>query len=322
MGNKFSQIFPPAAKFTERSLPDQSNKVFIVTGSSTGVGKELAQILYSHNAKVYIAARSQDRASQAIESIKALYPNSKGSLIYLHLDLDDLSTIKASADAFLAKEKRLDVLWNNAGVMVPPQGSKTVQGYEKQLGTNCVGPFLFTKLLLPLLKASARLNPPETTRVVWVSSSAAEISPKGGVDMGNLDYKVDKGAWHKYSVSKAGNLLHAQEFATRYGSDGIISVALNPGNLSSDLQRNLPGWQNAILQKFLYAPINGAYTELFAGVSPDVNMDHNGGWIIPFGRFGPLRADLEKSGKSKKDGGSGIAENFWEWTEEQIKPYL
>ncbi|PBP24810.1 short chain dehydrogenase reductase [Diplocarpon rosae] len=323
MGNTISQMFPPTAKFTEKTLPDQAGKVFIVTGSSSGVGKELAQILYSHNAKVYVAARSSEKSSRAIDSIKALFPNSKGALEYLHLDLDDLSTIKASAEEFLSKEKRLDVLWNNAGVMIPPQGSKTKQGYEMQLGTNCLAPFLFTKLLTQLLKASAHLNVPGTTRVVWVSSSAAEaFSPKGGVDVGNLDYKVEKAAWHKYGLSKAGNLLHAKEFAKRYGNDGIVSVALNPGNLSSGLQRHVAGWQNAILQRFLYTPIHGAYTELFAGLSLDVTVDNNGGWIIPWGRFGPLRADLEEASKSQEEGGTGIATRFWEWSEEQVKPYL
>jgi retinol dehydrogenase-12 len=117
------------------------------------------------------------------------------------------------------------VLWNNAGVMVPPQGSKTKQGYELQLGTNNVAPFLFTKLLTPTLIKTAKIEPPGTVRVVWTSSSAAEsFSPNGGVDLGNLDYKTDKAPWHKYGVSKAGNILHSKEYARRYGGDGIISV--------------------------------------------------------------------------------------------------
>ncbi|KAH6717446.1 hypothetical protein BKA61DRAFT_323180 [Leptodontidium sp. MPI-SDFR-AT-0119] len=323
MGNTISQMFPPAAKFTETNVPDQTGKVFIVTGSSSGVGKELAQILYSHNAKVYVAARSSEKASKAIESIKAAFPNSKGEIEYLHLDLDDLSTIKASADEFLSKETKLDVLWNNAGVMIPPQGSKTKQGYELQLGTNNVAPFLFTKLLTPILKSTAKVNPPGTTRVVWVSSSAAEgFSPKGGIDLTNLDYKKDQTAWHKYGVSKAGNLYHAKEFAKRYEDDGIISVALNPGNLKSDLQRHIAGWQNAILQRFLYTPIHGAYTEMFAGLSPDVTPEKNGAWIIPWGRFGPLRADIEVGSKSEEEGGTGISKKFWEWSEDQVKSYL
>lgn len=88
-----------------------------------------------------MAARSEVKAAKSVEGIKSRGPDSKGQLIYLHLDLDDLVTIKSTAETFLAENDRLDVLWNNAGVMVPPQGSKTKQGYEKQLGTNNVASF-------------------------------------------------------------------------------------------------------------------------------------------------------------------------------------
>lgn len=196
-----------------------------MTGSSSGIGEQLAQILYQKNAKVYVAARSEEKARKAIEGIKTRAPNSKGHVHFLHLDLDDLTTIKASAEAFLAENDRLDVLWNNAGVMIPPQGSKTKQGYEKHIGTNNVAPFLFTKLLLPILAKTASTAPKDSVRVVWVSSSAAELtSPKGGLDLDNLDYKVEIGPWLKYGVSKAGNLFHGSELAKRAGSQGIISV--------------------------------------------------------------------------------------------------
>ncbi|KAH7370257.1 hypothetical protein BKA65DRAFT_561849 [Rhexocercosporidium sp. MPI-PUGE-AT-0058] len=304
MGNTYSQTFPPTARFTEKNLLDQAGKVFIVTGSSSGVGKELAQILYSHNAK-------------------EAFPNSKGELVHLHLDLDDLSTIKKSAEEFLSKEQRLDVLWNNAGVMVPPHGSKTKQGYELQLGTNNVAPFLFTKLLTPVLLKSAKESAPGAVRVVWVSSSGAEtLSPEGGIDMGNLDYNVDKSTWNKYGISKAGNIFHSTEFAKRYGNQGVISVALNPGNLRTDLQRNTPRWQLLLLGWLLYTPIHGAYTELFAGLSPDVTPEKNGAWIIPWGRIGNLRKDIAEGSKTAAEGGTGIAAAFWGWSEEQVKAYL
>lgn len=169
--------------------------------------------------------RSEEKAIKAIDDIKSKCPSSKGELVFLHLDLGDLTTIKKSAQEFLSKESKLDVLWNNAGVMVPPAGSKTAQGYELQLGTNNVAPFLFTKLLTPILIETAKTAPKGSVRVIWVSSSAAEaISPKNGIDMDNLDYKKDKPNWHKYGVSKAGNWYHATEFAKRYKADGIISV--------------------------------------------------------------------------------------------------
>lgn len=215
---------------TEKNLPDQSGKVFIVTGSSGGVGKELAQILYAKNAKVYMGARSASKAEQAITDIKNSAPNSTGEIIFLNLDLGNLTTIKASAEEFLSKEQKLDVLWNNAGVMMTPQGSKTTQGYEIQLGTNCVGPFLFTKLLTPILAQTAKAAPAGSVRVIWVASSAVQyLSPAGGVEMDNLDYKRDANPRHKYGVSKAGNFLHGTEYAKRHGKDGILSlVSQNP----------------------------------------------------------------------------------------------
>ncbi|KAK3173359.1 hypothetical protein OEA41_006688 [Lepraria neglecta] len=324
MGATLSQFWPPKPVLTEKNLPDQSGKVFIVTGSSSGVGRELAYILYLHNAKVYVAARSSAKAEKAISEIKTRAPNSKGSLTFLHLDLDDLTTIKASAEAFLRENDRLDVLLNNAGVMTPPQGSKTKQGYELQLGTNCVAPFLFTKLLMPILLQTAKTAPAESVRVVWTSSNGAEyFSPKKGVDLDNMDYKNDQSRWHKYGVSKAGNIFHGQELARRYGGKGIISVSLNPGGLKTELQRHTPAWQKRILNHMLYDPIYGAYTELYAGLSPDVNASHNGTYIVPWGRLHhPLRKDLVLSAKPESEGGSGQALKFWEWSEEQVKPYL
>ncbi|KAH8819442.1 short-chain dehydrogenase [Xylogone sp. PMI_703] len=320
----WTQIRPPKPGFTEDHLTDLLGKVYIVTGSNTGLGKELAQILYSKNAKVYIAARSEEKAKAAIEELQKASPSSKGQLIFLHLDLNDLTTIKASVQEFLSKENKLHVLFNNAGVMAPPPGSKTAQGYEMQLGVNNIGTFMFTKLLTPILVSTAKVEPPNTVRVVWVSSSAADgTSPKGGVILDNLDYHVDKMAMYKYSISKAGNYLHAVEFAKRHKADGIISNALNPGNLSTNLVRYQSALVKFILKLLLqYPAINGAYTELFAGLSPDITIEKSGEWIIPFGRTLPMRKDVVESTKTKEEGGTGVGLKFWEWTEEQITPYL
>ncbi|PNP45363.1 hypothetical protein THARTR1_10963 [Trichoderma harzianum] len=183
-------------------------QVFLVTGCSSGVGKELAKILYSHNAKVYITARSTKKAEAVIADIKAAHPESRGKLIYLHLDLNDLSSVKTSADEFLRLENRLDVLWNNAGVMLSPTGTKTKQGYEEQLGVNCLATFLFTQLLTPLLISTAKTATPGSVRVIWVSSSATHRSPPGGIDFNNLDYKKDIGKWAKYGTSKLPSYIY------------------------------------------------------------------------------------------------------------------
>lgn len=197
------------------------------------------------------------------------------------LDLADLSTIKASAEEFLSKEDKLHVLFNNAGVMMPPNGSKTAQGYELQLGVNNLGTFLFTKLLTPTLARTARDEDPSSVRVVWVSSSAAESIqvPSGGVDISNLDYHVDKSPFEKYCVSKAGNYLQGAEFARRHKDDGIVSIPLNPGNLNSDLWRSFGSGAQSFLRSFvLHPPILGAYTQLFAAFSPQVSIERSGEW--------------------------------------------
>lgn len=322
----WTQIFPPKAQFTEKSLPDLQDKVYIITGSNTGVGKELAKILYARNAKVYIAARSKDKAETAIADIKKAAPMSKGSLTFLFLDLGDLSTIRKTVEDFKAKESRLDVLFNNAGIQSvdtkgPPE--KTAQGYEIQLGVNVLGPFLLTKLLTPTLAETARTEPPGAVRVVWVSSSGTEIGGEEGVgiSLDNLDYHVPKPAMERYALSKAGNWLHGVEYAKRYKDQKIVSIPLNPGNLYSDLYRERGALAHVVLRVITHPSINGAYTELFAGLSPDVTLERSGEWVIPWGRFLPIRQDLQKATKSEAEGGNGHAEKFWAWTEQQVAPF-
>ncbi|RYC55603.1 hypothetical protein CHU98_g10605 [Xylaria longipes] len=324
--DQLSQVFPPKPGFTERDLPQLNDKVYLITGANTGLGKELARMLYSKHAKIYIAARSEAKANAAIDDIKKAEPASQGKLAFIKLDLADLSTIKASAQNFLQREKKLHVLFNNAGVMKPdPANSKTAQGYELQLGVNNVGTFMFTKLLTPALVATAKTEAPGAVRVVWVGSSAGEAppAPKGGVPLDNLDYHKDMGWFSKYCISKAGNYLQGSEFARRYKSDGVLSVTLNPGNLDSDLWRNQSYVMGKFLKWFVLHPlINGSYTELFAGLSPEVTMERSGAWIAPFGRFMQPRKDLKAATKTKAEGGSGIAKKFWEWNEEQIAAFI
>ncbi len=173
---------------------------------------------------MYIAARSETKARAAIEEIQNSHTDSAGKLEYLHLDLSDLSTIKQSAQEFLGKESRLDVIWNNAGVMVPPPGSKTVQGYDLQQGVNNIAGFLFVHFLRPMMAATAKQAPTNSVRVVWVSSGAAMIAPKPAIDFTNMDYKREESPLMKYWRSKAGNVIHAAEFARRAADEGILGL--------------------------------------------------------------------------------------------------
>ena len=125
MAPPFDQIFPPSPTFTEKNAGDQGGRVFLVTGSTSGVGLELAKMLYGLNGTVYVAARSSEKIKAAIKTIKTQVRTKTGRVEALQVDLANLGSIGQSARDFLSKEDRLDVLVHNAGLMTPPAGSKT-----------------------------------------------------------------------------------------------------------------------------------------------------------------------------------------------------
>jgi NAD(P)-dependent dehydrogenase (short-subunit alcohol dehydrogenase family) len=186
MGASWSQFFPLVPPLTEKNLLSQKGKVFIVTVGFLGIGFELTKILFNAGVKVYIAGHLKDAVKKAIEEIKAASTTTSDELKFLFLDLGDLPTIKPAVDYFIAYEKRLDVLWNNAGVRLVK--GKTKQGFEATVGINCVGPFLLTQLILPILEATAANTAASqgSTRVVWTSSNVVEKAPKGGTNLEDL----------------------------------------------------------------------------------------------------------------------------------------
>lgn len=324
LSSGWTQCFPPAPTFTEKNLPDLSGKVYLVTGATSGVGRELARMLYSKNAKVYIAAREE---AGTISEIKKSEPASSGTLAFLQVDLADLKSVKAAAERFLASETRLNVLFNNAGVMAPDNKhvEKTAQGYENQLGVNCLAPFLLTKLLMPILLATAAGKEVWTNevRVVFVSSFAAEMYHEKivGIDLDNLDYHNPKPAIHRYGISKVGVWTYGLELTRRFKDSGILGVTVNPGNLRSNLfcQQNLLFRLQVALMH--YHPAKGAYTELFAGLSPEVTPG-NAGYVLPFGRILPVCKELQHAAKPEAHGGTNLAEKFWEWSEKQVAGFI
>ncbi|KAI1102528.1 hypothetical protein F4804DRAFT_312796 [Jackrogersella minutella] len=315
-------LCPGNPRFTDKDLPDLKDKVIIVTGSNTGLGKEIAQLVYSKNAKVYMMARSEEKTKKAIESIKAAVPKSSGDLVFIRLDLADLTTIKDSADQFLQREQKLHILFNNAGVGYPDRDAKTKQGYELQLGVNCIGAFALTKFLTPTLVSTAKTSPPSSIRVIWVSSSAAEaISPKGFVE--GLPQIQERSAIDKYSLSKLGNYLHSTEFAARYKMDGVVSISLNPGALDSEFWRDQGAMTTWVLRRtLLHAPVYGAYTNLFAAFSDEITLAQSGSHIAPWGMMWKVSKEMVDASKTIAEGGTGIARQFWAWTEEQVRIYF
>jgi retinol dehydrogenase 12 len=285
----WTQFFPPKAKFTDRDVPaDLHGKVYIVTGANSGMGKDLARVLYAKKAKVYLACRSEEKATKAIADIKKAVPKSTGELVFLPLDLADLTKVKAAAQSFLAQESKLHVLFNNAGVMVGPVQPplKTVQGYELALGVNCVGTFLLTKLLTPTLVATARSEAADTVRVVWLSSFGLEqYAPEDrGIDMENLDYHIPKPHVDRYGISKCGDWLLGVEYARQHKADGIVSVPINPGNIRTELARDQTLAIKIIAHAVVYPIINGVYTQLFAAFSPEVTIEKVD-WSTTWGKW-------------------------------------
>jgi len=303
----FNEGFPPKSKFTVDDIPDLTGKVIIVTGGNSGIGKETAKALLAHNAKVYIAARNQERVENAIKELKDQTGN---EAVFLKLDLGDLKSIRAAAGEFLQKEKELHVLFNNAGVMNPPIEDLTTQGYDLQFGTNTLGPFYFTKLLLPALLAAAKDSPNGKARVVNTSSSVHLFTKK--IDFNTLKDspgRKKKLRWILYAQSKLGNVFFSNELARRYGDLGIVSTSLNPGNLKTDLLRHLSKLENWLLDLVLQPVSYGALTQLWAGTSSQ-GVDLNGKYLIPWARVGKPNSAVENI---------KLQQDLWDWFEEQVQ---
>ncbi|KAF9241100.1 hypothetical protein BU15DRAFT_45208 [Melanogaster broomeanus] len=309
MGGYFSllsQIVPPKSQFNVSDIPDLTGKVVLVTGANTGIGKETVKALLQHNAKVYVAARDQGKSETAIQELKASTGN---EAIFLKLDLGNLKAVKAAAEEFLSKESQLDVLINNAGVMVPPVDSLTVDGYDLQFGTNVLGHHYFTKLLLPTLISTAKSSSDGKARVITVSSSAHMM---GGL---KFDTFKDTQARKKvlthnlYAQSKYGNVVLALEYDRRYKSEGIVSISLNPGNIQSDLQRHMGSISSSLLSPILYDTAHGCLTQLYAATSPAA-AELGGQYLVPWARIGPICKDARDP---------KLGQALWEWCEEQIQ---
>jgi NAD(P)-dependent dehydrogenase (short-subunit alcohol dehydrogenase family) len=238
---------------------DLEGTTFLITGANTGIGLETVRGLAARDARVYIAVRSQERGRRAIEEIAGQTGNQKLEL--LSLDLGDLDSVRRCADAFLATGEPLHVLINNAGLA--GAHGMTASGFEIAFGTNHVGPFLFTSLLLERLRSSS------PGRIVNVAS-VAHYNARG-IDWDAVRRRTRSfTGMREYSVSKLANVLHAQELARRLDGTGVTTYALHPGTIASDIWRRVPWPIRPLMKRRMDSPERGARTSLYCATSPEV----------------------------------------------------
>ena len=327
MGNPFSRLFPPHVTLTEQNLPSQKRKVFIVTGDYYDIGYELVEIIFRAGGIVYVAGSSEAKAQECIEELEDSVgdKSTAGRLEYLPLQLDDLSTIKASVEAFKAKESKLDVLWNTSGVALPPNGTVSKQEYEFQMATNCLGPLLFTQLLVPLLQSTARESPPGSVRIVWTSDLEVHKNAlKRGI-MTDLTFPPSdkfKSYVDYYVDSKVGNCILASEMGRTINPYGILLVVQKPGQLKTASLRHAKRIRNATTPDQYKANL-AVYNKLWAGLAPELAMESSGGcYLIHRGKIHrSRRQDIPEALKSKEEGGTGKALEFQEWCNKQIAEF-
>lgn len=248
---------------------DLTGKVALVTGATGGMGLETARALGVAGARVVMAGRDTARGEAALRIVREAHAEAELRI----LDLADLASVRALADSIVADFERLDLLVNNAGVMVPPLG-RTADGFELQLGTNHLGHFVLTGRLAPLLVAGPR------ARIVNVSSAAHLFSP---IDFDDPNYESrDYDAWGAYGQSKTANILHAVELERRLGALGAHAYALHPGMVATDLARHMTAEDIEAFMGSTEAisllPVEvGAATAVWAATSPEL-----GGSGVPY----------------------------------------
>jgi dehydrogenase/reductase SDR family protein 13 len=243
-------------------MTDLTGRSFLVTGANTGIGKETARGLAKAGARVTLAGRSEEKTRAAMADIAGTVPNA--DLAFVQLDLGDFGSVRKAADEVLARDEALDGLINNAGLAGSP--GMTASGFEMTFGTNYVGPFLFTQLLLDRLKQA------DAARIVNVASTMHYQAK--GIDWDAVRKPTTSRLGMKeYSVSKLANVLHAQELARRLADTNVTTYSLHPGVIASDVYRKVPWPLRKAMTMFMKSTEDGAKTSLYCATSPDVAGD-------------------------------------------------
>ena len=290
--------------FTDRDVPELTGRTMVVTGANTGLGFETAKVLAERGARVLLACRSEDKARTAIDSIRRHVDRSDraADLEFVELDLGDLASVEAAAAA-ISEEERLDVLVNNAGLMMPPL-ERTVDGFESQLGVNHLGTFALTARLLD------RLGEQEGSRAV-VTSSIAHRGARIRFDDLAADDGYDR--QDRYGQSKLANLLFAYELDRRLRASGspTIAVGCHPGIATTELTRHLPGVVQLampLVRPFVNDAGQGAWPTLMAATSPAVD----GGDYVGPSRFGETSGPAAHARSSARSHDPELARRLWD----------
>lgn len=289
------------SSFDLSAIPDQKGRVAIVTGANTGLGYETALEFAKKEIKVILACRNEAKAIDAKTRITAIVPNA--DLEYIPLDLMDLASVRTFAEIFLTNNDRLDLLINNAGIMIPPL-QKTKDDFESQMGVNYFSHFLLTGLLIDLL------NVTQNARVVTLSSKAHET---GVIDFDNLNAEQSYSKFTAYSQSKLACILFTQELNRRLESahKSTISVASHPGVSSTDLGRHIPKIAYYLLMPVFifmtHKPAKGALPTLMAALDGDVQ---GGDYFGPIG-FKEMKGPPAKVKAKPRAYDAEIASRLW-----------
>ncbi|KAK0737827.1 short-chain dehydrogenase/reductase [Schizothecium vesticola] len=299
-------------------IPSLDGKHILVTGGNGGLGKQAIIDLIPHGpAVIWLAARGPGRAQAAADSL-TIPAGSPTRVKALEMDLASLDSVRAAAQTVLAESPRLDVLMANAGVMMTPEGV-TAEGYELQFGTNHVGHFLLTKLLLPLLEKTAAAAPDADVRIVILSSIASRIRPAVGVDYATLKGTAPTlSTYSRYGQSKIANIWMGTELARRYPR--ILTVSVHPGSVASNLLTPLSESVNVVSRGALWgynklisvSVPKGAKTQLWAATAPREGIV-NGEFYVPVGSAGAMDALSRDSAKAKE---------LWEWSDKEVAKWL
>jgi NAD(P)-dependent dehydrogenase (short-subunit alcohol dehydrogenase family) len=295
------------ADYKEQDVPDQTGKTVFVTGANTGIGYEAARVMADRGARVLLGCRSEDKAAEAIGKIRQIKPDA--NVEWVPLDLASLASVKLAAET-VSKEDHLDLLINNAGVMVPPK-METADGFELQFGVNHLGHFALTGQLLPMLKDRAG------ARVVNVSSLAHRA---GHINYDDLHAEKSYSRMERYQMSKFANILFTYELQRRLDAAGspALSVACHPGGSATELGRYINPFLAVLLlplSLMMNTAAEGALPTLMAATAENVE---GGDYFGPMG-MGEFKHSARKVQTIPHSRDEADAKHLWDVSTELTK---